>query len=73
MVVYALEQCWEILRHYIMIMLQNVLKKIKEAGILNSHSTSIHHRSQQLNISERSLRPWYDATPISIGSGVEAS
>ena len=36
-------------------------------------STSIHRRPQQLNISETSLRLWYDAIQSPIGSGVEAN
>ena len=36
-------------------------------------STSIHSRTQQLNNSETSLRPQYDAIQSSIGSGVEAN
>ena len=41
-------------------------------SVCEAPSTSIHRRSQQLNISETSLRrPWYDAN--SIGSGVESN
>ena len=122
MVVYTLEQRWEILRHYF-INHGNVgkcvrklrtdfgrreapsapyvcylVKKVKETGIVidkpkpekpkivrtpeniaalaesvcEAPSTSIDGGSQQLNISETSLRqilqPWYDAIQSSIGS-----
>ena len=86
MVLYTLEQRWEILRHYFenhgnvagcvrklrtdfgrreapsTPYVRYLVKKVKETGILidkpkrEAPSTSIHRRSQQLNISETSLR-----------------
>ena len=66
MVVYTLEQRWEILRHYfenhgnVAECVRKLSKAENIAGVAESAceepSTSIQRRSQQLNISETSLR-----------------